>query len=330
MKSFLKCTIAMLLMVAGPAITTGPETGRVDWSVLATAHAVDLTTAKPAVLFQNLRASKVYVNSNELPRFGYSNGVVVNSWTQPLKLPPVVGTDETASDLEAHTKSALDALTKQLHDAKVSKEAILTFYIYFDSAGESFDNLVHITSLLNQYMAGRLSYQTNPPSLNDVPIRNVHGVRDVSQHLGLSGNARVAFQVVVLDPSTTTEERIFDTSTKPVRSDGRAPFLIGGMIGQNMSFTVPTNEQPKNLLANLDKILAEMGAQRGDIEQVTIRYTRKSGLTPEYLRKLVTEYFSGRAATVPRINMEQVEVAGFAANETCVEASGSVALASIN
>lgn len=329
MKSFIKCTLGILMLVAGPAITTDQGTGRVDWSVVATAQAVDLTTAKPAVLFQNLRASKVYVNSNELPRFGYSNGVVVNSWTRPLKLPPVVGSDETAGDLEAHTKSALDALTAQLHEANVSKEAILTFYIYFDSAGESFDNLVHITSLLNQYMAGRLSYQTNPPSLNDVPIRNVHGVKNVSQHLGIAGNARVAFQVVVLDPSTTTEERIFDTHTKPVRADGRAPFLIGGMIGQNMSFTVPTSDQPKNLLANLDKILAQMGAQRGDIEQVTIRYTRKSGLTPDYLRKLATEYFAGRTTATPRINVEQIEVAGFAANEACVEASGSVALATL-
>jgi len=329
MKPLIRYTLGILLLMAGPAITTNLESGQNEWSAFSAAQAVDLTTAKPATLFANLRASKVYVNSNELPRFGYSNGVVVNSWTRPLKLPAVAGSDETANDLEAHTKSALDAVTTQLHEIGVSKEAILSVYIYFDSSGDSFDNLVHITSILNQYMAGRLSYTTNPPSLNDVPIRNVHGVRNVSEHLNLTGsrNARVAFQLVVLDPETTSSERIFDTHTTAVRSDGRAPFLIGGMMGQNMTFTVPTADQPKNLLANLDKILASMGAQRGDIEQITIRYTRKSGLTPDKLNALVKEYFAGRAAVAPKIKFEQIEVAGFAANEACVEAQGSIALA---
>jgi enamine deaminase RidA (YjgF/YER057c/UK114 family) len=288
-------------------------------------QAVDLNTAKPAELFKHLRASKVYVNSPELPRFGYSNAVVVNNWTRPLTLPPVAGSDETAHDLELHTQSAIQGLKEQLHAVGVSKEAILAANIYFDSAGDSFDNLIHITSELNQFMAGRLSYVTNPPALNDLPVRNVHGVKSVANHLGLKDHqrARVAFQLVVLDPATTSSERVFDTKASPARSDGKAHFIIGGMMGQNMAFNVPSDQQPKNLLANLDKVLDSMGASRGNIEKITLRYTSKSNLSRDSLRSLLNDYFA-KSGGSPKVAIEEIDVAGFAANDSCVAVEGAM------
>lgn len=287
---------------------------------------VDLEKALPAEVFKNVRASKVYVNPDELPRFGYSNAVVVNNWTRPLQMNPVVGVDSTR-DLTPHLKSALDRMEQAMKDINVTKEALLTLDIYYETSGNSFDKLVAISTVLNEYTASRMAYETNPHRLNALPVRNIYGVRDVAAHLGLNGvsGAKVALVPTVLDPATTTDARLFDIKSPPARTDGRATFLVGGLSSQSLDFSIPSEEQPNELLKNLDIVLRDVGATRSDIDTIHIVYAETCGIAAEQIRPVIDEYFAS-SGSAPRVIWDSVEVAGFAANCTCAVVEGSIAL----
>ncbi len=328
MKTIYTITAAGVLMIAGVIgafKTDNPINGALAFIVSgAQAEEAYLEAASPAEVFRNVRASKVYVNPPNLPRFGYSNAVVVNNWTQPLTMKPVFGTEKTARDLSAHVQSAVDQMEREMRSINVTKEALLSLDVYYETTGNSFDKLVAISSVLNEYSASRMAYQTIPHSLNALPVRNIYGVGNVAKHLGMdSGGAKVALIATVLDPATTTDTRLFDLESAPARKDGKATFLVGGLAAQSMDFTVSTEEQPKAILNNLDIVLRHIGAQRKDIEQLKVSYVPGSGLTEDNIRPQLSEYFGG---SVPEITWNEVDVAGFAANDTCVEAVGTLVL----
>lgn len=323
-------TIAVLtiftIVGALSALTAGNPTYSTLGFFVSNAQAVDLEKALPNEVFQNVRASKVYVNPPELPRFGYSNAVVVNSWTRPLVMDPVYGTDGTSRSLTAHIKSALDQMEQEMLAKNVTKEALLALDVFYEVTGNSFDKMVAISSVLNEYSASRMAYATNPHSLNALPVRNIYGVTNVPRHLG--GNvpgAKVALVATVLDPETTTDSRLFDIKSAPARKDGRASFIVGGLAAQSMDFTTSSDKQPQAVLNNLDIVLAAMGTDKGAIETLKVNYASRSGLTESNLRPVLEEYFAP-SGIFPEIEWNEVEIAGFVANDVCVEAHGSLIL----
>ncbi len=284
---------------------------------------VDLEKALPNEVFQSVRASKVYVNPAELPRFGYSNAVVVNNWTRPLKMEPIVG-NHTTRDLTPHLQSALDQMEQAMLDINVTKEALLTLDVYYEAGGNSFDKMVALSSVLNEYTASRIAYETNPHRLNALPVRNIYGVLNVSEHLGLNApGAKIALIPTVLDPATTTDARLFDVKSAPARADGEATFLIGGLFSQGLDFSIPPERQPYELLKNLDITLRDIGAKKTDIDHMTLLFADTCGIAAENLRPIMDDYFNG---DMPEMSWKSVEVAGFASNCTCAEIEGTMAL----
>lgn len=287
---------------------------------------VNLDTAVPAEVFQHLRASKIYVNPPELARFGYSNGVLVNDWTRPLTMNPIVGTG-VSRDLSGPLKSAIDQMDQAMQGINVTKEALLSLDIYYEAGGANFDKLVAISTVLNEYTSSRMAYETNPHRLNALPVRNIYGVLDVASHLKLTNvdNVKIALIPTVLDPATTTDQRLFNRDLPKARQDGEAAFIIGGLSSQSLDFSVPAERQTEVLLDNLDLVLRDMGATKNDVDTITILAANSCSIEPAQTMATVSDYFAEAGAS-PKIVMENVEVAGFAANCQCAEIEGTLAL----
>lgn len=312
--------VLIVALAAGHLITTGKDQpGISGWLIPAAQAESRQHSTKPAAIFQKMRASSVYVNPPELARFGYSNAVVVNNWTGFKQLDPV-SSGSRDGDMGEQAHAALKQLQQMLDKLDIPQRHILGLDVYFE--GSHFDDVMAISEVLEGFFASRTSYKTNPPELVDMPVRNIFGVKNLSERYGKAGaGAKVVLVPTVLDPKTTTDERLANPSASPARRDGKATFLIGGVMSQNLGFTLSTEEQPQAALNNLDSVLRSIGASRGDIERLKVSYVASSGLTTDSLQARLNDFFDG---AVPEVEWVGVDLAGFASNDTCVEAFGSI------
>ncbi len=313
---------ALLGAVAGYSVvkdTSAIDAAESILGLLVADAVADSHTEKPAAIFQRMRASSVYVNPPELARFGYSNAVVVNNWTGFKKLPPVFSEGRDGG-MQKQTHSALKRLQQMLKKNAIPNRHIIGLDVYFE--GSKFDDVMAISEILEGFFASRTSYKTNPETLVDMPVRNIFGVKSLREQYGRdAADSGLVLVPTILDPETTTSERLSDLKASPARKDGHATFLIGGLMSQDLGFSVATEDQPKAALSNLDIVLRDIGATRKDIEKLKVSYVATSGLTVESIRPQIAEFFGDSA---PEVEWLEVDLAGFASNDTCVEAVGSI------